>query len=43
MSRRDSIVLDYSDVLLSSADEALLTFMDDASHEYRFPFTARQT
>ena len=38
MSRRDSIRLD-SDALLSSAEEARLTFMEEPSQEYKLPFT----
>ena len=37
---RDSIRLDYSETLLSSFDEARLTFKFDPSQEYKFPFTA---
>ena len=38
--KRDSSKLDYSDALLSSADdETRLTFMDEpGSQEYKFPF-----
>ena len=43
MCNLDSIMLDYSDVLLSSAEETLLVRIDEPpSHEYKFPFTAVQ-